>query len=108
MKVDNTIVFTDEDFVGVQTLHQDALVILVWIASWKVERVMIDTRSSTDILFNSCYEQIRAMLAQKLKPYDHELFDFDSRPVQPRGFINLPLQLGTVIIMLPKTSSSLW
>ena len=94
MKIDNTIVFTDEDFVGVQTPHQDALVILAQITGWKVERVMIDIGSSTDILFNSCYEQICATLAQKLKSYDHELFRFDGRPVRPRGVINLLLQLG--------------
>ena len=67
-KFDNTIIFTDEDFEGVQTPHQDALVILARIAGWKVERVMIDTGSSADILFNPCYEQIRATLAQKLRP----------------------------------------
>ena len=53
---------------------------------------MIDT--STDILFNACYEQIQATLKQNLKPYDHELFGFDDRPVRPRGVIKLPLQLG--------------
>ena len=93
-KVDNTIVFTDEDFEGVETPHQDALVILARIAGWKIERVMIDTGSSADILFNSCYEQIRATLTPNLKPYDYELFGFDGRPVRPRGVIKLPLQLG--------------
>ena len=55
---------------------------------------MIDTGSSADILFNSCFEQIRTTLAQKLKPYDHELFGFDGRPIRPHGVIKLPLQLG--------------
>ena len=32
LKVDNTITFTDEDFEGIETLHQDALVILARIA----------------------------------------------------------------------------
>ena len=58
MKVDNTIVFSDEDFIGVQTPHQDALVILARIAGCTIERAMIDTGSSADILFNSCYDQI--------------------------------------------------
>ena len=80
-KVDNTIVFTDEDFEGVETSHQDALVILARIAGWKIERVMIDIGSSADILFNSCYEKIRATLTPKLRPYDHELFGFDGHLV---------------------------
>ena len=91
LKVDNTITFTDEDFVGVQTPHQDALVILARIVGCKVERVIIDTGNSADILFNTCYEQIRATLKQNLKPYDHELFGFDGHLVRPRGVIRLPL-----------------
>ena len=54
---------------------------------------MIDTDSCADILFNSWYERIRVTLAQKLKPYDHELFGFDDHLVRPHGFIRLPLQL---------------
>ena len=76
---------------GVQTPHQDAFVILDQIAGWKVEIVMIDIESNANILFNTCYEQIRATLKQNLKPYDHELFGFDGRPVRPRGVIKLPL-----------------
>ena len=67
--------------------------ILPRITGWKVERVMIDIGRSADILFNSCYEQIRATLAQKLKPYDQELFGFDSCLVRLHGVIKLPLQL---------------
>ena len=35
-----------------------------------------------------------ATLKQNLKPYDHELFRFDGRPVWSCGVIKLPLQLG--------------
>ena len=55
---------------------------------------MIDTRSGVDILFNAYYEQVRATLCQKLKPYDHELFGFDGRPIWPRAVVKLFLQLG--------------
>ena len=34
------------------------------------------------------------VLKVNLKPYDHELFKFDGRPVEPRGVIKLPPQLG--------------
>ena len=54
---------------------------------------MINTGSSADILFNVCYERMRSVLKANLKPYDHELFGFDGRPVKPRGVIKLPLQL---------------
>ena len=92
--MDNTITFTDEDFNGIEMLHHDALVILARIAGWKIKRVMIDTGSSADILFNGCYEKMQSVLKIGLKPYDHDLFGFDGRPVKPRGVIKLPLQLG--------------
>ena len=94
MKVDNTIAFTDEDFEGIETPHQDALVILARILGWKIERVMIDTGSSTDILFNDCYKKMWSVLKTGLKLYDHDLFSFDGRLVKTRGVIKLPLQLG--------------
>ena len=92
--MDNTITFTDEDFEGIETLHQDALVILARILGWKIERVMVDIGGSVDILFNDCYEKMRSALKTGLKPYDHDLFGFDGRLVKPRGVIKLPLQLG--------------
>ena len=55
---------------------------------------MIVIGSSVDILFNPCYEQIRATLSQKLKPYDHGLCSFNGHLVRPRGVVKLPIQLG--------------
>ena len=30
----------------------------------------------------------------RLKPYNHDLYQFDGRLVRPRGIIKLPLELG--------------
>ena len=55
---------------------------------------MVDTGASADILFNHCYEQIKHIVQTRLRPYDHDLYGFDDRPVKPRRIIKLPLELG--------------
>ena len=69
MRVDNTISFSDKDYKGVQTPHTDALVIPAKVAKWKIKRIMVDTGSSADILFNHCYEKIKHKLEPRLRPY---------------------------------------
>jgi len=93
-KIDNTISFSNEDYAGVQMPYTDALVILARVARWKIKRVMVDTGSSADILFNHCYEKIKHQLESRIKPYDHDLYGFDGKPVRPRGIIKLPVELG--------------
>ena len=75
-------------------LHIDAVVILVWIARWRIKRVMIDTGSSTHFLFNHYYEQIKYKLEPRLKSYDCDLYGFNGKPVKSRGIIKLPVDLG--------------
>lgn len=43
-KVDNISTSTDEDYEGVYTPYQDALVILARIARWKIKPVIIDAK----------------------------------------------------------------
>lgn len=54
------ISFNDDDLQGIRVLHDDALVISPLIANFKVKRVMVDTRSSADILALSAFKQISA------------------------------------------------
>ena len=102
LKIDNTIIFIDADYKGVQTFHQDALVILARILGWKIKHFMINIGSSTDILLNHCYEQIKHVLKPKLRPYDHELYGFNGKPIKPRGVIKLPLQFEDGDNYVPK------
>ena len=67
------------------------MVILARVAKW---RIMVDTGSSADILFNHCYEKIKHKLEPRLRPYDHDLYGFDGKPVKPREIIKLPVELG--------------
>lgn len=55
---------------------------------------MIDIESSSDILFNHAYETMAPKLWKKLKPYDHELYRFNSQPLKVSDIISLPMDLG--------------
>ena len=93
-RVDNTISFSDVDYEGVQSPHTDALVILARVARWKIKRIMVDTGSSADILFNHYYEKIKHKLEPRLRSYDHDLYGFDGKLVKLRGIIKLFVELG--------------
>ena len=56
---DNVIIFTDEDAPGIQTLHDDAVVVSMTIANYDVTRILVDNGSSTNILFYSAFSQMR-------------------------------------------------
>jgi hypothetical protein len=53
---DLLISFSNEDFVGVSLPHSDALVVTLAIANHKIHRVLVDTESSTDIIYKSAFE----------------------------------------------------
>ncbi|KAL0455573.1 UNVERIFIED_CONTAM: hypothetical protein Slati_0896500 [Sesamum latifolium] len=65
------IQFDQEELCGPRTQGNDALVITALLTNYEIERVFIDSGSSTDILF------------------------VEAEVVHPRGMISLPLTLGT-------------
>ena len=46
----NQLSFSDRDLQGVETPHNDALVITLKIATWNVKKVLIDPDSSSEIM----------------------------------------------------------
>ncbi|XP_065616250.1 uncharacterized protein LOC136061830 [Quercus suber] len=54
-----TITFTDEDAEKIHHPHDDAIVITLLIADYKTRRVLIDNRSSADILYYPAFQQMR-------------------------------------------------
>ncbi|KAL0405625.1 UNVERIFIED_CONTAM: hypothetical protein Slati_3876400 [Sesamum latifolium] len=72
----------------------DALVITALLANYEIERVFIDSGSSTDIRFGEAYDQMQLGDAP-LEAVDTSLYGFAGEVVHPRGMISLPLTLGT-------------
>lgn len=92
--VDHFVSFLEKDMEGVQTPRQDALIISAWIIRFDVRKVTVEIGSSTDIIFNYAYENMAPKLQNKLKPHDHNLYNFNNQPVWDRGIITLTMELG--------------
>ncbi|GFZ01916.1 hypothetical protein Acr_15g0005250 [Actinidia rufa] len=88
------ITFSNDDLRGLHLPHDDALVVSVVIANFNVQRILIDSGSSADILFISAFEKMKIGL-DKLHPFHTPLIGFGGNTTHPLGWINLPITLGT-------------
>lgn len=69
------ISFTNEDLEGVQTPHDDAVVITLKVANCDVKRILVDNGSSTNILYYEAYEKLE-LPPGSLKKIDSSLYGF--------------------------------
>ena len=53
---EQAITFTDEDSDRIHHLHDDAIVITLLIADYTTRRVLVDNRSSADILYYPAFQ----------------------------------------------------
>ena len=58
------ITFSEQDLRLEGYPHTDAMVIKANIAGWKINRVLMDSRSSTDIIFMNIFDQIKLSRSQ--------------------------------------------
>lgn len=113
----STISFLEEKARHVQHPHDNALVITAVIAYLRVHRVLINNRSSINIIFKKALDQLW-MGYSKIKPVDNLLVDFIEATVLPFGMIDLPFclkeapnrptQMETFIVMDQPSATSLW
>ncbi|XP_052197206.1 uncharacterized protein LOC127804386 [Diospyros lotus] len=85
--------FTKDDFKGVHLSHNDALVIRARISNMEVQRVMIDTGSSVNVMYKGCFDQM-GLRPDQLTPSPEPLYGFTGDAVIPKGCIRLPLIVG--------------
>ncbi|GFZ08777.1 hypothetical protein Acr_20g0005850 [Actinidia rufa] len=88
------ITFSSDDLRGLHLPHDDALVVSAVIANFNVQRILIDSGNSADILFISVFEKMKIGL-DKLHPFHNPLIGFGGNTTQPLGWVNLPITLGT-------------
>ena len=90
---EQAITFTDVDAERVHHPHDDAIVIILLIADYTTRRVLVDNGSSTDILYNPVFQQIR-LGRDQLHPVNTPLVGFSGMKVQPVGTVTLPVVVG--------------
>ena len=90
---EQAITFMDEDAEGVHHPHDDAIVITLLIADYTTRRVLVDNRSSADILYYPTFQKMK-LGRDQLCPVNSPLVGFEGMKVQPVGTITLPVVVG--------------
>ncbi|KAJ1398071.1 Aspartic peptidase domain superfamily [Sesbania bispinosa] len=82
------ISFTNEDFIGIQPHQDDPMVIEMTMVRYKVQRVLVDQGSSTDVLSWNAIEKLQ-ISHEWLLPFSGSLIGFAGNFVEVRGYVNL-------------------
>ena len=91
--LNTSITFSDSDLEGCQHPHDDPLVIRAVVANKTVHRVLVDNRSSADIIFASTFDKM-GIERERMQPVSTHLRGFFGEKVLPLGSIQLVLTLG--------------
>ena len=92
-RLDTSITFSDSDLEGCQHPHDDQLVVRAVVANKTVHRVLVDNKSSVDIIFVSAFDKM-GIGREKLEPVNTHLRALPGEKVLPLGSIQLVLTLG--------------
>ncbi|GAV59354.1 hypothetical protein CFOL_v3_02885, partial [Cephalotus follicularis] len=88
------ITFSEADYEGVRLPHDDAVVVTLLVELFTIKRILIDSGSSADILYEHAFDQLRIPTYQ-LKPVKTPLVGFAGETIHPLGSINLSVVAGT-------------
>ena len=86
--------FSEEDARGVKQPHDDPLVIMVMIEGFNTRRVLVDNRSSTDIIYLPSFQQLKVD-PKRLRPFKSPFVNFSRDKVYPRGIVTLTIMAGS-------------
>ena len=64
--------FNEEDARGVKQPHNDPLVIMLTIEGFNTKRILVDNRSSANIIYLPAFQQLKLDLG-RLRPFDFPL-----------------------------------
>ncbi|XP_057444038.1 uncharacterized protein LOC130736212 [Lotus japonicus] len=87
------ITFTVRDFEGVQPHEDDLIVVMLMIAEYEIERVLLDQGSSADLIYGDAFEKL-GLTESDLQPYDGSLVGFSGEKVFVRGYVELSTIFG--------------
>ena len=100
-RADNDIIFTEANLWGVQTPHNDAVVVSMTIVNYDVKRCLINNKNSVDVIFYDCFSRMQWFSTKLLKSINVPLVRFTSDSVKVEGEIELPIMVG----QLPRQST---
>ncbi|KAK3015727.1 hypothetical protein RJ639_005927 [Escallonia herrerae] len=94
-KTSTSLEFDDADLDRISMPHDDALVITLRIDTFQVKRVLVDTRSSADIIFEDAFNQM-GISDDRVKPISSPLYGFTGASAPVRGIASLTVIVGEV------------
>ncbi|GKV46509.1 hypothetical protein SLEP1_g53490 [Rubroshorea leprosula] len=74
--------------------YANPFVATMHIGNHNVNKVFIDTSSSPDILYWSCFQKMQLNSAS-MQRYEGPIYGFNNQPVPVKGVITLPIYVGT-------------
>jgi hypothetical protein len=89
------IIFSDADLIGVALPHFDPLVIKVRIDVQNVERVLVDTGSSTDVIYKNLFQKMKNVT---LREISHPIVGWNNQADWPLGITTLNVKLGPMSV----------
>ena len=90
---DPFIEFAEEDTQRLHHLHDDAFVISIRVWDYNTDRVLVNNKSSVDILFYLAFQQMR-IGKEWLVPANAPLVGFGGTKVYPLNAVTLPITIG--------------
>ncbi|KAK3038135.1 hypothetical protein RJ639_029589 [Escallonia herrerae] len=93
-KAPATIRFDDTDLEEVIIPHDDAFVVSLQIDAYVIKRILVDTRSSADILFEEAFSQMK-ISKERIRPVSSPLYGFTGASTPVEGVIPLTVVAGS-------------
>ena len=86
--------FNKADARGVKQPHNDPLVIMLNIEEFNTKRILVDSGSSSDIIYLPAFQQLK-LYPKRLRPFESPLVSFNGDKVYPKGIVTLTITVGT-------------
>lgn len=91
------LLFAEEDLIGVDIPHNDALVLTVNICNYDVKRILIDPGSSFEVMYLSLYNQLRRFIPNKnVGMIELPIYSFSGEPVWSICIVSVQVKIGEV------------
>ncbi|GAV58419.1 hypothetical protein CFOL_v3_01953, partial [Cephalotus follicularis] len=90
---EDVISFSEMDYEGVHLPHDDPVVVTLYVELFTMKRILIDSGSSTDVLYKHAFDQLR-LPTDQLSPVKTPLVSFAGDMVHPLGSIDLFVVTG--------------
>ena len=105
-RVNNPIIgFSKEDARRLHHMHNDALVVNIWVGDYNTHPVLIDNGSSVDILYYPAFQQMR-IKQEQLVPTNALLVRFGGTRIYPLSAATLSVTLEITLNRLRRMSHS--